>query len=108
MFDVTDGPWILDLSAAIAALITVAGGWKFLVSPLLRGIWAAVVAAPKIATGMARLIELIETDVIGRLDAGAIQFQEHKERLDALDGCVAAHAVRLDALEGRRLNGRAE
>lgn len=64
----TEGPWWLDIGA-FAVLITSLGIIaQRLVWPILRAVWAAILAAPLIASGTKELVALVEGNVINKLE----------------------------------------
>lgn len=64
----TEGPWWIDLGA-LAATVTAAGIiLRMIILPGLKTIWRAVVSAPQIAAGVGRLIELLEFDLLSKVE----------------------------------------
>lgn len=92
LINITAGPWYVDLGAWAGALTAMGVIWRVALWPVFRGIWAAIVAAPRIATGIRELIDILEGDVLERLDRGTKQFERLGERLDN-------HEERIGALE---------
>lgn len=88
----TTGPWPFDLIALAGSLTAAGVVWRMLVQPVGRAIWAAILAAPRIAAGIDRLFELVEGDVLSRLEAGSKSF----ERIEAK---LIDHEARLLILE---------
>jgi hypothetical protein len=87
--NVTTGPWYVDLGSLAGGLGASFWLYKNLVAPVGRAMWAAIIAAPKIAIYTGRLVELLEQDVIERLDSGNLRFQKIEEKLEALVERVA-------------------
>lgn len=90
VINITPGGWYADL-AAWATAVTALGvlGQKVL-RPLVRALWAAVVVAPRIAAGLEKLVDLLEGNVLDRLDKGSEMFAEHGRRLDDHEGRIVS------------------
>lgn len=98
--EMTSGPWYVDLGALAGTVVAASVLWKLAVWPFCRAVWAALIAAPQIATGMKQVIELIESDVAGKLATMAEMFAKQEERVAAQTLAMSAMELRLAKLEG--------
>lgn len=96
-------PWYVELGILAGALISAATIWKLGIVPGARALWgglravaAAILAAPQIVAGIEKLNQLVEGDVIERLDAGAARFNEQEARIGDHDVRLGRHESRLD------------
>lgn len=87
--------FILGMAALVGALGVL---WKQGIAPLMRAIWAAILAAPKIAESAGELVDLLNGKVIERLDEGSRRFAGIDERLEG-------HETRIGSLERREWTG---
>ena len=95
----TEGDWWVDL-VALAASLTAAGVvWRIMVWPVLRAIWAAILAAPKIAVSVDTLINLVEGDVLSRLEDGSKRFDRQGATLTDHEGKIAGLDARVTIVE---------
>ncbi|CAB4166900.1 hypothetical protein UFOVP1383_42 [uncultured Caudovirales phage] len=100
-FNLTEGPWYVDLGALAGALAAASAIWKLALVPFLRGIWAAIKAAPQLADGVQDLVKLlVEGNILERLEEGSRRFAGIDLRLDD-------HDTRLEELEAARAARRA-
>lgn len=98
--NMTNGPWYLDLGALAGTIMAAGVLWRMAVWPFFRAVWAALIAAPQIASGMRQVIELIESDVAGKLALMAETFAKQEERVAAQTVQLAQMELRLAKLEG--------
>ena len=96
---ITDGPWYVDLAAISGALVSAGVIWRVALWPGLRAIWSALVAAPKIADGVGRVVELIEHDVLTDLNDVKTTLRSHMAEATARDVKIEEHEKRLGKLE---------
>ena len=97
----TEGGWYVDL-AALAGAVTAAGIiWRMVVWPGMRAMWAAIIAAPKIADGVGEVVHLIESDVLGKLEEIKAESAVHKAEASARDDRLNHHTVQLEDHELR-------
>ena len=97
----TEGQWYVDL-ITLAGVVTAAGVlWRMVVWPGMRAMWAAVVAAPKIADGVSEVVHLIESDVLGKLEDIKVESARHQEQADARDSRLNLHTLTLEDHELR-------
>ena len=97
----TEGSWYVDL-AALAGAATAAGIiWRLVIWTGLRALWAAIVAAPKIADGVGEVVHLIESDVLGKLEEIKVESAVHKAQADARDSRLDLHTITLEDHELR-------
>lgn len=99
--DITSAPWYADLGVWAGVLISAGAVWRLGVWPLLRAIWAAIIAAPKIAEGTRELVELIESDVLGKLEEVRETFKEHEGKATVRDQRLNQHTLQLENHEIR-------
>lgn len=99
MFDITPGGWYADLGAWAAAITASGVIFQKGARPVFRAIWIAVLAAPRIAEGAENLIEMLEGDVLKRLDEGSKKFAATETRLDQHDAILVEVGERLIAVE---------
>lgn len=66
--EMTNGPWWVDLTAFAGTLTAVGVIIRILVWPGLKAIWRAIVAAPQLAAGVVRLVDILETDILHRVE----------------------------------------
>jgi hypothetical protein len=91
----------MDLAAWAGIFISCAAIWRLAVWPGLRAIWAAILAAPKIADGTRELVQLIEGDVMGKLEEMNQSFTEHESKATVRDQRLDAHTLQLENHELR-------
>ena len=108
MFDISPAAWYLDLGIIAGALTSVGIIVKKGVVPMLRALWIAILAAPRIAEGAEQLVALLGGDVLERLDEGTKKFvandqrlEEHRERLDSHTRVMQTHGERILSIEHR-------
>lgn len=101
------GPWYVTLGVISAALLASKVIWSYAVWPFLRALWAAIVAAPQIASGMHDLMVLLQSDVIGKLalchrevELNGVLLAELDARLAVLEGVVKQRLEGLSTKEG--------
>lgn len=106
--DLTQQPWFVDLGIWAGIVTSVGVLVQRLLWPTLRGMWRFMVAAPRIAEGVNRMVELLETDLLGRVERLESQVMDHmrwadvqSESLRANIAQAAANGDRLDALGAR-------
>ena len=77
----TEGPWWVDL-AAVAATVTAVGIIiRMVLLPGARTIWRAIIAAPQLAAGVGRLVEILETDLLRRVEKLEADSATHTDSL---------------------------
>ena len=64
----TEGPWWIDLGAVAATVTAMGIIWKMLLWPGMKTTWRAIIAAPQLAAGVGRLVEILETDILHRVE----------------------------------------
>lgn len=96
----TEGPWWMDASAIAGTFTAFALIWRYALWPFARGAWAAIVAAPRVADGVLKLVDLVEGDVMDRLDRGNSEFERIGKMLDDHEVTLSVHDGRLTTLEG--------
>ena len=64
----TEGPWWIDVTALAGAITALGIIWKMAVWPGMKTIWRAIIAAPQLAAGVGRLVEILETDILHRVE----------------------------------------
>lgn len=94
IFDITPAAWYVDVVTLAGVLVALGTIWRLVVWPFFRAVWAAILAAPKIATGMDTLISLVEGDVLAQLAKG-------RDRMDMLEHAVTEHDMRISLLDGK-------
>lgn len=99
MFNVSDGPWYIDLAAIAGALTSIGIIWRMVIGPGLKTFWSAITAAPKIADGVGKVVELIEGDVLNELSDMKSTFKSHLVDAAVRDDWIAEHEQRLGKLE---------
>ena len=93
---VAEGQWYVDL-LTIAGIVTAAGViWRMVVWPGMRAMWAAIVAAPKIAEGVGEVVHLIESDVLGKLEDIKAESATHAVQAAARDSRLDLHTITLE------------
>lgn len=65
--DFTAQPWYIDVLALAALLGALGAIWRMALWPLIHAVWSAILAAPRIATGIDTLVQLVESDVLTRV-----------------------------------------
>lgn len=90
--NLSPGGWELDL--VVLGTFLTAGGvvWQRVAYPGLKTIWAAIVAAPRIAEGVQELVALVEGGVLDRLEDITKSLHEQGSRIDD-------HEARITTLE---------
>jgi len=91
------GVILVALAAGFKALFWL---WASIVQPFFGAIWAAIIAAPKIAQYTGRLADLLEGDVLARLEAGGQHFMRHDVSIRVLEVRVDNLAARVGAVDG--------
>lgn len=96
-----EGPWYIQLGVLLGLLISLSTVLRLIVWPGLKKIWQAIIAAPKIADGVGKLIELLEIDIQTKIVSleKLTAFQE--ERIKNLEAIVSQMEVRLTAHDKR-------
>lgn len=95
----TDIPWWAWPPTLAGVLVALGVIWRYGVIAFGRAVWAAILAAPKIAAGVEELGELLRGDVLTRLEDGAVRFSALEERQAAHAEQLVLHQARLDAHE---------
>lgn len=96
-------PWVYWPAAVAGVLTAFAIIWRLGVVSLWRALWAAILAAPKIADGIQELGELIKGDVLARLEAGSQRFERNEVTLLEHQTSLDAHDLRLLTAEGLQI-----
>lgn len=91
------GVILVGLAAGFKALFWL---WQSVLSPFVHALWAAILAAPKIAQYTGRLADLLEGDVLERLEAGSNHFIRHDREFTVVTKRVDGLAARVGALDG--------
>lgn len=99
--DITAGEWPLDLVAWAGAVTAFGIIWQRVLVPIRRGLWSAIIAAPKIADGVGDVVRLIEGDVLGKLEEIKVESAVHAEQSKARDGRINLHTITLEDHELR-------
>lgn len=102
VIDVTTGPWYVDLGVIAGALTACVTVYRYGVAPVGRAMWAAIVAAPKIAESARELVDLLDGKVLDRLDAGGRRFEAIESEQIAIRQVVVDHEGRIKTLETTR------
>lgn len=97
----TGGPWYADLGAIAGAVVAIGVILRMVVWPGLRAIWAAIVAAPRIALTVEDLLTLVRSNVLVQLAELNTQFGVHKGEALARDVLISLHGDKITALETR-------
>lgn len=101
VIDLTDQPWFVDLGVwagilTSAGVIIRTGVW-----PVFRGLWRFIVAAPRIAESVGRVVELLETDLLQRVDKLEAQTADHLLWASVQNKILEANTLQLDATRDR-------
>lgn len=99
LLNVSDGAWYVDLGVLAGILTSLAVIWRVVLWPGLKAFWAAIVAAPKIAEGVGRVVELVEGDVLSELNDVKVTLRTHITEADNRDIKISEHEQRLGKLE---------
>jgi len=99
MFDPSGNPWYVDLGIIAGVLVSLGTIWRLAIWPGLKTFWLAVVAAPKIADGVGKVVELIESDVLLELRSVKDNMTTHLVEAEGRDSRIAEHEKRLGKLE---------
>ena len=97
---ITALPWFAEIiatAAFVAAFVVLVRFGRSVAS----GIWAAIVAAPLIASGLEELVQLVKGDIIGRLDAGVERLDGIDQRLHKIDVLLVDNEARIKRIESR-------
>lgn len=102
----TGGPWWMDLAAIATGLTAVGIIWRMVIMPFMRALWLAVKAAPQIPLILDEMKEILQSDVIGKLEEVKDNFAKHEaeatrrnERLDLHTNQLENHEIRITRLE---------
>lgn len=97
----TEGPWWVDISAIAGVVVAVGIILRMVIWPGLKAIWRAIIAAPQIAQGVGRLVELLETDLLGRVERVEIQIIDFEKHIIIYDAYMSGEKARIDAHDKR-------
>jgi hypothetical protein len=92
----TEGGPGMDLIALSGALVAAATILRLVIWPFVRALWAAVKAAPKIPIILEEMREILQSDVIGKLEDLKVTFAVHEEKATLRDLNIADHEERLN------------
>lgn len=101
ILDLTTEPWFVDLGVWAGVFTAIGVILRMVVWPGLHNFWRAVVAAPRIAESVGRLVELLETDVLKRVELAEVVIERHGQHLANIDAKESSHGARLDAHDAR-------
>lgn len=93
---ITSQPWYIDLTALAAGILGLVTIIKLIIWPGLKAIGKAIVAAPRIAEGVGRLVELLETDLLTRVETIETLQKHTLDRIDTSTAAISGHTARLD------------
>lgn len=96
-----DGPWYVQLGVVFSLLIALSTVLRLIVWPGLKRIWQAIIAAPRLAEGVARLVDLMEFDILERIIGLEKKQELHDAHLAAIDAGLSGINARLDAHDKR-------
>ena len=99
ILDVTQGTWAVDLAAWTGVLVFFATLWRLVLRPIVQMV-------SRLVTGVERLNDLLEGDVLTKLDAGAHAIVDHAVRIDEHAARLDDHHVRITKLEGTDAHDR--
>jgi hypothetical protein len=92
----TEGPWWVDISAIAVALTAAATISRMVIWPFLRAVWAAVKAAPRIPIILEEMREILQSDVLEKLEQLQVTFAVHEELAHQRDTSIGQHEERLN------------
>lgn len=108
LVDLTEQPWYIDIAIWAGVVTSVGIIVRQVVWPVLQGVGRFIVAAPRIAESVNRMVELLETDLLRRVEQLEAQVGTHVQWADAQSMILAANGAtitantdRLDALASR-------
>jgi hypothetical protein len=92
----TEGGPGMDLVALAAAVVAALTILRLVIWPFMRALWAAIKAAPQIPIILAEMREILQSDVIEKLEDMRITFAIHEEKAQIRDVNIADHDARLN------------
>lgn len=96
-----EGPWYVQLSVLLGLVITLSTVLRLVIWPILKRFWQAIIAAPKLAENVGRLVELLEIDILHKVEVLEIKTELAEAHIGSLDSKVSAITARLDAHDKR-------
>lgn len=96
-----DGPWYVQLGVVFSLIIAASTVLRLIVWPGLKRIWQAIIAAPRLAEGVGRLVELLEFDILDRVEKMEVKQNLQDQHIANLDAIVSGNSARLTAHDQR-------
>lgn len=100
--------WYVTLGIIAGSLASVGVIWKIAVYPILHAIWLAIKAAPQIPLILDDLKEILQSDIVSKLDSVVLEQERVRVQLDAtlpplekIRADVSQHELRLSDHELR-------
>lgn len=108
LVDLTEQPWYIDLAIWAGVVTSIGIIVRQVVWPVLQGVGRFIVAAPRIAESVNRMVELLETDLLRRVEQLEAQVATHVQWADAQSTILSANSAQLTASTDRleALNSR--
>ena len=98
---ITEGPWWVDISAVASAIVAIGIILRMVIWPGIRAFWKAIVAAPQIAAGVGRLVELLETDIMHRVEVLELKEEAYALHINEIDAHLSGEKARMNAHDKR-------
>lgn len=97
----TNQPWWVDLSVLAGIVVSASVILRMVIWPGLRATWKAIVAAPRIAEGVGKLVELLEVDLLKRVEFVELNQVSHTNKIADHDSILSGYGARLTAHDNR-------
>ena len=96
-FNITQWGWPGDL-VMWAGVVTAAGViYRQVAWPVFKAFWQAITAAPRIASDMNEIVELLRGDVLNKLDRIQEHAMQHEQEAAERDRRLDHHTVQLES-----------
>lgn len=100
--DSLDGqPWYLQISAILTLAILVSTVTRVVIWPIFKRFWQAIVALPRMTDNVGRLVELLEIDILHKVEVLEIKEELTDKHLAEHSAKISGLVARVDALEMR-------
>jgi len=104
--NISEGAWYVDLGIIAGVLTSFGIIWRMALWPGLKTFWLAITAAPRIADGIGKVVDLIEGDVLNELTGVRSNLEAHIVEAGIRDEKLAEHEQRLGKLEDSMFNNQ--